>query len=84
MVNIYCSGNWRTEMFVHSEETSSQGQDPNNEPFRWDGASDYYSLGCVKVARLPVVGGYSDLGRLDTTYVHQSGGGAPGAVVVSP
>lgn len=84
MNDIPCGGNVRTQMFVHSEETSSQGQDPNNEPFRWDGDSDYYSFGCIKVARLPVVNGYSDLGRLDTTWVHQSGGGSVGAVIVSP
>jgi hypothetical protein len=68
----YCSsnGNWRTGLFVHSEETSGQGQTncgyPNGDsPTCWEGVNDYYSLGCIKVARQPVTGGYSDLGRID-------------------
>ncbi len=65
-----CGGGvYRTELFVHSEETAGQGQmcgSPYDERYCWDGDSDYYSLGCIKVARLPVVNGYSDLGRIDS------------------
>jgi len=41
----------RTELFVHTEELSNHGQDPNREAFRWDGPNDYRSEGCWKVAR---------------------------------
>lgn len=40
----------RTELFIHSEETPSQGQNCSYEPQCWDGASDYYSAGCIKVS----------------------------------
>lgn len=42
----------RTQMFVHTEETSAQGQScptVNDDPYCWEGPSDYYSNGCVKV-----------------------------------
>jgi hypothetical protein len=58
----------RTELFIHSEETSGNGQScpsGGDDPFCWEGANDYYSYGCIKVARMPVTNGYSDLGRLD-------------------
>ena len=56
----------RTELFVHSQETYWQGQDcPSGYPgdFCWDTDNDYYSHGCIKVARMPVP---SDLRALDT------------------
>jgi hypothetical protein len=63
----------RTELFVHSEETSSNGQSgcgpPGDGPFCWESTSDYYSYGCIKIARQPVIGGHSDLGRMDN-YTH--------------
>jgi hypothetical protein len=65
----------RTELFIHSEETSSNGQycpTGGDDPFCWEGTNDYYSNGCVKVARMPVTNGYSDLGRLDS-WVHSIG-----------
>jgi hypothetical protein len=65
----------RTELFVHSEETSDQGQDcptGGDDPFCWEGPNDYYSNGCIKVARMPVTNGYSDLGRIDE-FAHQWG-----------
>ena len=57
----------RTDLFVHSQETSSQGQQcPSGYPdLCWDTDNDYYSFGCIKVARMPVTNGYSDLGRLN-------------------
>lgn len=64
-----CSnGVLRWDLFVHSEETSSNGQScptGNDDPFCWEGANDYYSNGCIKVARIPVTNGLSDLGRVD-------------------
>lgn len=42
------NGTWRTELFTHTEETAGQGQ--SCEPFCWDGANDYYSQGCIKIA----------------------------------
>ena len=63
----------RTELFVHSEETSGQGQScgPAGTDYRfcWEGDHDYYSLGCVKLARRPTP---SDLGRVDN-FVHAYG-----------
>jgi len=60
----------RTELFIHSEETSSQGQScgpaGTDYPFCWEGAGDYYSYGCIKLARQPVP---SDLRAVDT-FVH--------------
>ena len=63
--DYWCSnGVVRSDLFVHSQETYWQGQQcPSGYPdFCWDTDSDYYSLGCIKVARMPVP---SDLGRLD-------------------
>jgi hypothetical protein len=83
--DYYCSnGVTRTELFVHSEETASQGQtcgSPYDERYCWDGNADYYSLGCIKVARRPVVNGYSDLGRIDNFH-HGTGTGPVKHVVV--
>ncbi len=57
-------GTWRTELFIHTEETSSNGQqctsDPD-DPKCWDdtsaspggdpGTNDFKSHGCIKVRR---------------------------------
>jgi hypothetical protein len=48
------NGTWRTELFVHSEETAGQGQycpTAGDDPYCWEGPSDYYSNGCIKVSR---------------------------------
>ncbi|MGW1159223.1 L,D-transpeptidase [Streptomyces sp. NPDC002519] len=42
------SGHWRTDLFVHSEMLPS-GSAGSSEPYRWDGASDYKSNGCIKL-----------------------------------
>jgi len=50
------TGNLRTELFIHSEETSDEGQycpTPYDDPFCWEGDSDYKSSGCIKVAHVP-------------------------------
>jgi hypothetical protein len=47
------TGNLRTELFIHSEETSDEGQycpTPYDDPFCWEGDFDYYSHGCIKLA----------------------------------
>src|SRR6266511_2619991 len=63
----------RTELFVHSEENSQQGQscyaDGSDSPFCWEGDHDYYSYGCIKVARRPTP---SDLRQIDS-FVHTYG-----------
>lgn len=63
----------RTELFVHSEETAQQGRacyaDGSDSPFCWEGDGDYYSYGCIKLARRPVP---SDL-RLVDSFVHGYG-----------
>jgi peptidoglycan hydrolase-like protein with peptidoglycan-binding domain len=40
-------GTLRTELFIHSEMTSSGGQG-STEARRWDGVNDYKSNGCIK------------------------------------
>jgi hypothetical protein len=42
------NGTWRTELFVHSEQTVNNTQG-NTEGSRWDGDEDYKSEGCVKM-----------------------------------
>jgi hypothetical protein len=47
------TGNLRTELFIHSEETSDNGQycpTAYDDPFCWEGDFDYYSNGCIKLA----------------------------------
>jgi hypothetical protein len=48
------NGTWRTELFVHSEETAAQGQycpTAGDDPYCWDADYDYFSNGCVKLSR---------------------------------
>ncbi len=54
------SGQWRTELFIHTEETADNSQvctSDSDDPWCWDGTpsgnatNDYYSQGCVKVRR---------------------------------
>jgi hypothetical protein len=48
------NGTWRTQLFVHSEETADQGQycpTAGDDPYCWEGDHDYYSSGCIKVSR---------------------------------
>ena len=50
------SGTLRTELFIHSEETADDGQycpTSYDDPFCWEGDSDYKSSGCIKVAHEP-------------------------------
>lgn len=51
--NKQCAnGTWRTELFIHTEETVSQGQQctPNpDDPHCWEGDFDYLSNGCIKL-----------------------------------
>jgi len=63
------SGQLRSELFIHSEETADEGQycpTPYDDSFCWEGDSDYYSLGCIKVAHAQPYP--SDVGRLDSTW----------------
>jgi hypothetical protein len=46
-------GTLRTELFIHSEETASTGQycpTSGDDPYCWEGWTDYYSNGCIKLA----------------------------------
>jgi hypothetical protein len=67
----------RTELFIHSEETASNGQNCTStydDRFCWERAADYYSLGCIKLARpSPVADFPNDLGNAHATY-HKYGG----------
>jgi hypothetical protein len=73
MSDYQCSnGVRRTELFIHSEETSSQGQScgSGDQPFCWEGPNDYYSFGCIKISRRDPW----DLARLDNWSHGQNGG----------
>ena len=68
------TGTLRTELFIHSEETWTQGQtcgSPYDERFCWDGDGDYYSVGCIKVSRAAPYP--SDLAKLDGNWHNWSG-----------
>jgi hypothetical protein len=73
----------RTELFIHSEETASNGQSCSSaydDPFCWERESDYYSLGCIKLARpSPVASFPNDLGAAHATYHDYGGRDAHGA-----
>jgi len=67
----------RTELFIHSEETADNGQTCTSawdDPTCWEREADYYSLGCIKVARpSPVANFPNDLGSAHS-YYHTYGG----------
>jgi hypothetical protein len=67
----------RVELFIHSEETASNGQQCTStydDRFCWERVADYYSLGCIKLARpSPVANFPNDLGNAHRTY-HDHGG----------
>jgi hypothetical protein len=45
-------GTWRTELFIHTEETSTTGQycpTAGDDPYCWEGDFDYESNGCIKI-----------------------------------
>lgn len=54
LANKACSnGTVRTELFVHTEETACNGQScptPGDDPYCWEGSSDYTFNGCVEVS----------------------------------
>lgn len=67
------NGTWRTELFIHSEETAGQGQycpTPGDDPYCWEGDFDYYSNGCIKVSR---AGSPSDLRLVHDGWHNKSG-----------
>jgi hypothetical protein len=80
-------GTWRTALFIHTEETVSNGQDcgPNDDdPWCWDdtradpgaqvGTNDYKSEACIKVRRNSQEGNWNgDMSDTHTTY-HDSWG----------
>jgi hypothetical protein len=67
------NGTWRTELFVHSEETADQGQycpTAGDDPYCWEGDYDYYSNGCIKLSR---AGNPSDLRLMHDGWHGKSG-----------
>ena len=64
------NGTWRSELFIHSEETADNGQlcgSPYyDERYCWDGDGDYYSHGCIKVSRAAPYP--SDLAQVDNDW----------------
>jgi hypothetical protein len=72
------NGTWRTQLFVHSEETAAQGQycpTAGDDPYCWEGDNDYYSNGCIKLAR---GGNPSDLRLMHDGWHAKSGDGRHG------
>jgi hypothetical protein len=39
----------RTDLFIHTEETPQNTQDTSLERWWWDGTTDFYSEGCIKM-----------------------------------
>jgi hypothetical protein len=73
----------RTELLIHSEETASNDQyctSAYDDPFCWERAADYYSNGCIKLARpSPVAGFPNDLASAHRYYHDYGGSGSHGA-----
>jgi hypothetical protein len=73
----------RTELFIHSEETATNGQyctSAWDDPTCWERESDYYSLGCIKLARpSPVAKFPNDLGSAHSVYHSYGGSSGHGA-----
>jgi hypothetical protein len=75
----YCANGitLRTELFIHTEETAQRGQyctSAYDDPFCWERAADYYSLGCIKVARPSPVASFPDDVGSAHSYYHSYGG----------
>lgn len=71
------NGVWRTELFIHTEQTINNGQQcagPYIEPQCWEGDGDFYSAGCIKVSHwdIPTVHHYWTLVGW-TQWAHGSG-----------
>ena len=73
----------RTELFIHSEETADNGQhctSLTDDPFCWERTADYYSLGCIKLARpSPVADFPNELGNAHSVYHDYGGSSTHGA-----
>jgi hypothetical protein len=75
----YCASGTtlRTELFIHTEETRERGQyctAAYDDPFCWEREADYYSLGCIKLARpSPVAPFPADMAGAHS-YYHTYGG----------
>ena len=77
------NGTWRTELFIHSEETASNGQScptAGDDPFCWEGDSDYASAGCIKVSR---AGNPSNLALVHTNWHQRSGDQRHGSFTIA-
>jgi len=67
----------RTELFIHTEETTSNGQDcptSGDDPYCWENSDDYKSIGCVKISH-PNNGFPNSVGSLHSWW-HGGAGGA--------
>lgn len=68
----------RTELFIHTEETPSNGQNCGYEPQCWDGSGDYYSAGCIKMS-YPRNGWPNDINGVHWHFHNNGGSTAHGA-----
>jgi hypothetical protein len=86
----YCSDGVtkRTELFIHSEETAANGQRCTStwdDPFCWEREADYYSLGCIKLARpSPVAAFPNHLRSAHRSYHDYGGSGSHGDLPNDP
>lgn len=67
-------GTIRNQLFIHTEETTNNGQTCSpgvDNPHCWEGTSDYYSNGCIKLARSP--GGPDDMSAVHSTWANWDG-----------
>lgn len=70
------NGTPRRELFIHSEETASNGQyctSASDDPYCWEGDFDYESAGCIKLSRATPYP--SHLAQADADW-HNWGGGS--------
>jgi len=74
-------GTLRTELFIHSEETASNGQycpSGYDDPYCWESWIDYYSSGCIKLAHAN--NGFPDaIGAAHWEWHNRFGSGAHGS-----
>lgn len=78
LTNKACyDGTIRTELYIHTEETKTNGQScptGGDDPYCWENADDYKSIGCVKLS-YPAAGFPNSVNTLNTWW-HTNAGGA--------
>lgn len=68
------NGTVRTGLFIHTEQTQSNGQNCGIESQCWEKVGDYYSLGCIKIS-YPNYGFPNSIGDAHARYGSPASGG---------